>query len=59
MTFGWPFGDDGLICIGVFALIFFLASCARRVSNRCPRCQEVNRPAAVYCAQCGQRLPGK
>jgi len=52
-------GDDGFVCVGVFAMIFFLATSVRRPSHRCPRCQEINRPPATFCAQCGQRLPGR
>lgn len=50
------FDYDGLICVGVVAAIVFLATSTRRFTKRCPRCKEVNREAANYCAQCGTRL---
>lgn len=53
------FDYEGLVCVGVVAVIVFLAMSTRRSARRCPRCQEINREAAVYCAQCGARLPGK
>ena len=53
------FEYDGLICVGVVALIVFLATSTRRSAKRCPRCREINREAAVFCAQCGERLPGR
>ncbi|UCC31290.1 MAG: zinc-ribbon domain-containing protein [Phycisphaerales bacterium] len=59
MGIGLRFDYDGLVCIGVVAIIVFLATSSRRSARRCPRCQEINREAAVYCAQCGTRLPGK
>ncbi len=49
---------SGLICIGLVAVIVFLATSTRRSAKRCPRCREVNREQAVYCAQCGTRLKG-
>ncbi len=48
---------DQLICIVVVAVIVFLATSTRRSARRCPRCHEVNRSHAIYCAQCGEKLP--
>ena len=47
---------DGLLCIGVIVVIVLLATSSNKVARRCSRCGEVNREAAVYCAQCGNRL---
>jgi len=47
----------GLICVGAAAVIVFLATSAHRPVRRCPRCQEIRREGATYCAQCGLRLP--
>ncbi len=51
--------DNGFICIGLVALIVFLATSTRRSAHRCRRCKEINREAAVYCAQCGTKLRNK
>lgn len=56
---GLWFDSDGLVCIAVVAVIVFLATSTRRTARRCPRCQEVNRDVAMYCAQCGRRLPDR
>lgn len=53
------FDLDGLVCIGVVVIIVFLATSTRRSARRCPRCQEINREAAIFCAQCGMRLPNR
>jgi len=47
---------DGLICVLFVAVIVFLGTCARKTARRCPRCKELNRPHARFCAHCGQRL---
>ena len=47
---------DGLLCIGVIVLIVVLATSSNKIARRCSRCGEVNREAAVFCAQCGNRL---
>jgi len=52
-----PFELDGLVCVGVVAIIVFLATTTHRSARRCPRCWEINREAAIFCAQCGTRLP--
>lgn len=51
--------DRHLIVIGVIAVVAYLATCGRRPQRQCPRCKEINRPQAVFCSQCGTRLPGK
>lgn len=52
------FGLDGrqVFFICLIAVIAFLATASRRTGRVCTRCREHNRPQAVYCAQCGQRL---
>lgn len=47
---------DGLLCIGVIVVIVVLATSSNKSARRCSRCGEVNREAAVYCAQCGNHL---
>lgn len=51
--------DKHIVVIFAVALIAYLATCGRRPQAQCPRCKEVNRPQAVFCSQCGTRLPGK
>lgn len=53
------FDERHLVVLGVVAVAVFLATCTRRPQRRCRRCQEINRPHAIYCAQCGVRLPAK
>lgn len=48
---------NGMIFVILVAVIAFLATSSRRSARRCPRCREMNRAAAVFCAQCGHRLP--
>lgn len=45
--------------IGVFvvSLVVFVTA-ARNPNPRCRRCKELNRPMAMYCAQCGHKLRG-
>ena len=47
---------DGLVCVGLVAVFVFLATWFRRPARQCPRCKEINRPHAGYCAQCGAPL---
>jgi hypothetical protein len=54
---GPAWSENGFLCLGAVALVVFLLASIRRHSTQCPRCREVNRPAAIYCAQCGQKLP--
>ena len=49
-------GSDYLLLLGAVVVIVFLATSSRKQGQRCGRCQEMNRNAAVYCAQCGVRL---
>jgi hypothetical protein len=51
--------NENLLAVGIVAVIVFLATSSRRPSRRCARCREINREQAVYCAQCGTRLPGR
>ncbi len=44
-----------LVIVFVIVLVVFTTG-GRRPSPRCPRCQDVNRPMARYCAHCGQQL---
>ncbi len=53
------FDFTALVCIGVVVAIVMAATSAGRTSRRCPRCREINREPAVFCAQCGARLPGQ
>lgn len=50
---------EGLVCVAVVVAIVLLATSVRRCSRRCSKCQEINREVAVFCAQCGTRLPGR
>ena len=50
---------DGMVFVGVIAVIAFLLTSTRRVGRRCPRCRENNRREAIFCAQCGGRLPNR
>lgn len=52
----YRFGFDGVLCVGLVALIVFLATSTRRLAKRCPRCRVINRHHANFCAQCGTRL---
>lgn len=48
--------------VGVGAVVFLLVlwvTSARKPRRRCPRCQELNRDHAQYCAQCGEKLTKK
>ena len=56
--FEFPCGGN-LLCVILVVVVVLLATYTRRSARRCPRCQEINRPHAVYCAQCGAKLPGK
>lgn len=56
LTLGWKFPGDDLVCIALVAVIVFLGTSTRRTARRCPRCKEVNRDGAIFCAQCGTRL---
>jgi hypothetical protein len=53
------FDLDRLFVIAAVVAVVVIASLQRRPSRQCPRCREVNREAAVFCAQCGERLPGR
>jgi len=51
--------NENILAVAIVALVVFFATASRRPSRRCARCREINREQAVYCAQCGGRLPGK
>ncbi len=51
--------NENLLAVAIVAVIVFFATASRRPSRRCSRCREINREQAVYCAQCGVRLPGR
>jgi rRNA maturation endonuclease Nob1 len=47
----------GALVLGVLVVVvLILFSSFRGTSKRCSRCKEVNRPPAIFCAQCGTRL---
>ncbi len=48
-----------LVCVGVVVALVLIATSGRRGWRHCARCRELNRPPAIYCAQCGTRLPGR
>lgn len=55
-----PFQDERWVFVVAIAVIVFLATSSRGGGGRrCRRCQEINRPHAVYCAQCGLKLRGR
>jgi hypothetical protein len=58
IAFDFP-GGGNMLCVVVVVVIVLLATSTRRSSRRCPRCHEINRPHAVYCAQCGAKLQNK
>lgn len=49
-------GGRSLICVMFVVAIVVLATSFRQPARRCRRCQEINRPHAIFCAQCGGRL---
>ena len=51
--------DNGFVCIALVAIIVFLGTSSRRSAHGCRRCKEINREAAVFCAQCGTKLRNK
>lgn len=55
----WLFDDLRLWVVGAVVVAVSWAVGVRRGPRRCPRCHEHNREAAIYCAQCGARLPQK
>ncbi len=59
LAMGLRFDYDGLLCVGIMAVIVFLATSTRRSTRRCPRCKEINREVASFCAQCGTPLPNR
>lgn len=53
----WFWDDSALWIIVAVAVMASWAVGARRSPRACPRCHEHNREAAIYCAQCGVKLP--
>jgi hypothetical protein len=54
------FNVDGFFIFGAVFVIFLIGSLFyRRPARDCPRCGEVNRESAVFCSQCGDRLPSR
>jgi rRNA maturation endonuclease Nob1 len=52
------FDDGRLFALAVVAVVVAVTmSAIRRPPRRCLRCREINREQAVYCAQCGTKLP--
>jgi len=53
-----PFANNsgGLICVGFAVVIILLTVFCRRPHRVCPKCREVNRIHACFCAQCGTAL---
>ena len=62
---GWSWVDIGLLaqrggsflCVGIVVFVVLMAVFRGRSGRVCPHCHEVNRPPAVFCAQCGKKLP--
>ena len=48
-----------LVCVGAVVVAVLIATAGRRGVRHCPKCRELNRPPAIFCAQCGMRLPGR
>lgn len=53
------FDIEALLLMGGVIVIVLMVTSSRRPCRRCPKCREVNREVAIFCAQCGQRLPGR
>lgn len=53
------FDVDDLVFVAIAVFAVFAIFGARRIPGRCPRCGENNREAALFCSQCGLRLPGR
>lgn len=53
----WIFDDSPFWVIVAVAVFVAWAAGSRRSARACPRCREQNREAAIYCAQCGSKLP--
>ena len=55
----FQFVADELAFIAMAVFSVFVLFRSRRTPGRCPRCGERNREPALFCAQCGLRLPGR
>lgn len=56
LAFDLPIGRGQLFILVTIAVIVFFATSKRGPGHRCRRCRELNRPQAIFCAQCGLRL---
>lgn len=56
LAFGEFVNRNRLWILGAVVLIVFFALSGRRPHRRCPKCGELNRNRANFCAQCGERL---
>ena len=60
LSFHIPWFGGDFVCFGIVILfVVLMAGMGHGQIKSCPRCHERRRPGAFYCAQCGQRLPGK
>lgn len=59
VAFFGRFNHEHLLFLVIIGITVFLLTSTRRSNRRCPRCKDVNRDHAVYCAQCGARLREK
>lgn len=50
---------NSFVVIGLVAALVFAFARGKEPQSRCQNCRELNRRGAVYCAQCGTRLPGR
>ena len=55
----WGWDDEHVFGFAVVAVMVYLVTSFRRPSRRCPRCKEINRDQARFCAQCGTQLPNR
>lgn len=47
---------EELFFLTVLVVAVFVAGSFRKSPHRCPRCRELNREQAQFCAQCGTKL---
>jgi hypothetical protein len=53
------FEADDIAFITIAVVSAFVLFAARKPAGCCPRCREHNRNEALFCAQCGLRLPDR
>lgn len=51
------FDDGSLFVVALVSAFLMLATSGRQTPGRCARCGQRNRQEAIYCAQCGRKLP--